>query len=161
MLRVGVALDSMETSAWIASAVERIQASSFARIELVLLGGTATEDRGGFLFRAYEAWDYKRYTWEQDALRRVSVAGALGGVPVAQWAERPDAGPPPGVRDLDVLVDFGAEEPVGPAWPEGPRLGTLRVQSELDFPGWKGRSGALATLQRTGTCASWVRLTGA
>jgi hypothetical protein len=56
MLRVGVALDSLEPSAWIASALERIQAGSFARIELVLLCAAGGAHRSS-IFRAEEARD--------------------------------------------------------------------------------------------------------
>ena len=37
MLRIGIMLDSYVSSAWVAKIIEDIQASSFARIELVVL----------------------------------------------------------------------------------------------------------------------------
>ena len=92
MLRIGVMLDSLETSAWIASILEQIQASDFARIQLVILNTPPTMARPALrkrlqnhwkltLYHRYEEWDYARHRKEPDSRARRNVKDVLQGVP--------------------------------------------------------------------------------
>jgi hypothetical protein len=158
MLRVGVALDSLEPSAWIASALERIQASPFARIELVLLraGGA----RSGFsLFRAYEAWDYRRNRGEQDALAPVSVASVLDRIPRIECEATKGCGAESTAK-LDLLLDFCKDSFLLDA-ANAPRHGVWRLRTDLDFSAAMGRGGSWDALELNPVCAHSLNLAGA
>jgi hypothetical protein len=88
MLRVGVMLDSYVSSAWIARIVQEIQASEFARIELVVLNDlrpslkTNLRRRLKFaFFRLYEQADYWWSRANPDALAATNLTSLLEGVP--------------------------------------------------------------------------------
>jgi hypothetical protein len=78
MLRIGVMLDSLTTSAWVAKIVEDIQASGFADVSLVILNSPAVKQRPSLrkwmtdhwnltLYHRYEQWDYRKYKTDPDA----------------------------------------------------------------------------------------------
>ncbi len=92
MLRIGIMLDSYASSAWVAKIVEDVQASDFARIELVVLNTPPAEKRAAFgkrlrnhwkltLFHRYEQWDYKRNKSALDAKAPFDLAPLLRDVP--------------------------------------------------------------------------------
>ena len=127
MLRIGLLLDSMNSSAWIASLVEQLQASEFARVELVVLNTPPLQVRPPLkkrlqnywksaVYHRYEQWDYKRNKGKADAKAPAALGPLLEGVPVLQVDPRrkgfsdflsdEDVA---AVRaaDLDVLLRFG------------------------------------------------------
>src|SRR5882762_8272136 len=92
MLRIGIALDSYTSSAWIAKVIEDIQSSGFARLELVLLNSDSEQGKSSdltklrnrwrlTLFHLYERWDYRRNKADHDALAATDVSSLLNGVP--------------------------------------------------------------------------------
>jgi len=92
MLRIGIMLDSYVSSAWVAKIIEDIQASSFARIELVVLNtpppvvrlplGKRLRNHWKLtLFHRYEQWDYKRTKTTPDAKASIDLTSLLADVP--------------------------------------------------------------------------------
>jgi hypothetical protein len=92
MLRIGIMLDSYVSSAWVAKIIEDIQASSFARIELVVLNTPPPAVRPPLgkrlgnhwkltLFHRYEQWDYKRNKTTPDAKATADLSPLLADVP--------------------------------------------------------------------------------
>jgi len=78
MLRIGVMLDSLTTSAWVAKIIEDIQASEFAHVSLVILNTPAARQKPSLrkwlkdhwnltLYHRYEHWDYQRGKADSDA----------------------------------------------------------------------------------------------
>ncbi|MCW5800897.1 MAG: hypothetical protein KIT31_00680 [Deltaproteobacteria bacterium] len=101
-LRVGVALDdarSRRAPAWVARAIEYIQASAEARIVAILDRGPPPQP--SVARRAYDALDRRLFRIANDPLAAVAVDDRLAGVPI-DLPER--------ARDhrLDVIIDFGA-----------------------------------------------------
>ena len=92
MLRIGIMLDSYVSSAWVAKTIEDIQASGFARFELVVLNTPPAQERPSFrkrlrnhwkltLYHRYEQWDYKRNKVDLDAKATTDLAPLLHDVP--------------------------------------------------------------------------------
>ncbi|MGH9596789.1 MAG: glucosamine inositolphosphorylceramide transferase family protein [Edaphobacter sp.] len=92
MLRIGIMLDSYVSSAWVAKIIEDIQASGFARIELVVLNTPPPAVRPPLgkrlrnhwkltLFHRYEQWDYKRNKATPDAKASTDLSPLLADVP--------------------------------------------------------------------------------
>lgn len=92
MLRIGIMLDSYVSTAWVAKIVRDIQASEFARIELVVLNTPAPAQKISFskrlksywklsLYHRYEQWDYARNRMQPDAKAAADLSTALDGVP--------------------------------------------------------------------------------
>jgi hypothetical protein len=88
MLRVGVMLDSYVSSAWIAGILKEIQASGFARIELVVLNDARPTLKAKLrrrlkfaFFRLYEHWDYRWSKAHPDALAATDLSSFLENVP--------------------------------------------------------------------------------
>jgi hypothetical protein len=131
MLRVGIALDSYTSSAWVAKVIEDIQSSGFARLELVLLDShseqgkptliTKLRKRGmSTLFHLYERWDYQRNKANHDAMAPTDVSSLLEGVPSisvpSNRKECSDSIPENQLTeirncDLDVIFRFGSRTP--------------------------------------------------
>lgn len=127
MLRVGILLDSYASSAWVASVVEDIQRSEFARIELVVLNTPPPPAAPSFnkrlknywkhaLYNRYEDWDYRRNKMELDAKAPADLSAALRDVPVVTvhpqrkgFTDRIPEDEVEAVRgyQLDVLLRFG------------------------------------------------------
>jgi hypothetical protein len=92
MLRIGIMLDSYVSSAWVAKTIEDIQASGFARIELVVLNTPPVQKTPSLrkrlrnhwnlaLYHRYEQWDYKRNKVEPDAKASTDRSPLLRDVP--------------------------------------------------------------------------------
>jgi hypothetical protein len=92
MLRIGIMLDSYVSSAWVAKTIEDIQASGFARIELVVLNTPPVRETPPLgkrlrnhwkltLYHRYEQWDYKRNKVEPDSKASTDLAPLLRDVP--------------------------------------------------------------------------------
>ena len=92
MLRIGIMLDSYVSSAWVAKTIEDIQASGFARIELVVLNTPPVQARPSLrkrlrnhwkltLYHRYEQWDYKRNKVEPDSKAITDLSPLLRDVP--------------------------------------------------------------------------------
>jgi hypothetical protein len=92
MLRIGIMLDSYASSAWVARIVEDIQASGFAKIELVVLNTPAPPAEVSFkkrlknywklaLYHRYEQWDYERNKTKPDAKAATDLSSLLRDVP--------------------------------------------------------------------------------
>src|SRR5260370_32167491 len=92
MLRIGIMLDSYVSSAWVAKTIEDIQASGFARIELVVLNTPPVQARPSLrkrlrnhwkltLYHRYEQWDYKRNKAEHDSRATTDLSPLLRDVP--------------------------------------------------------------------------------
>jgi hypothetical protein len=78
MLRIGVMLDSLTSSAWVAKIIEDIQVSQFAHVSLVILNTPAAKEKSSLrkwlkdhwnltLYCRYERWDYQKYKADPDA----------------------------------------------------------------------------------------------
>ncbi len=91
MLRIGVMLDSMTGSAWVAKIIEDIQASQFAHVSLVILNSPPVRQKPSFLkwfkdhwnltfYHRYEKWDYQRYKTDPDAKAKCDLSTILGGI---------------------------------------------------------------------------------
>ena len=91
MLRVGILLDSYNSVAWVARIVEDIQASGFARIELVVLNTPPAQVRPPLkirlrnhwqstLYHRYEDWDYRRNKSGDDPKASVDLSSILNEV---------------------------------------------------------------------------------
>jgi hypothetical protein len=92
MLRIGIMLDSYVSSAWVAKTIEDIQASGFARIELVVLNTPPVREKPPLgkrlrnhwkltLYYRYEQWDYKRNKVEPDSKATTDLSPLLRDVP--------------------------------------------------------------------------------
>lgn len=92
MLRIGIMLDSYVSSAWVAKTIEDIQASGFARIELVVLNTPPLRETPALgkrlrnhwkltLYHRYEQWDYKRNKVEPDSRATADLSPLLRDVP--------------------------------------------------------------------------------
>jgi hypothetical protein len=92
MLRIGIMLDSYVSSAWVAKTIEDIQASGFARIELVVLNTPPVRETPPLgkrlrnhwkltLYHRYEQWDYKRNKVEPDSRAITDLSPLLRDVP--------------------------------------------------------------------------------
>jgi hypothetical protein len=92
MLRIGIMLDSLTSSAWVAKIVEDIQASEFAQIELIVLNTPLPQERPPLgkrlrnhwkltLFHRYEQWDYERNKTTPDAKAAADLSPLLGDIP--------------------------------------------------------------------------------
>ena len=92
MLRIGVMLDSLKTSAWVGYILEQIQASDFGQIQLVILNTPAQPAPKPFgkrleaywklaLYSRYEQWDYRRNRTDPDYRAPTDVANLLQTVP--------------------------------------------------------------------------------
>src|SRR5437879_8473693 len=92
MLRIGIMLDSYVSSAWVAKTIEDIQASGFARIELVVLNTPPVRETPPLgkrlrnhwkltLYHRYEQWDYKRNKVEPDSKAATDLSPLLRDVP--------------------------------------------------------------------------------
>ena len=83
-LRIGLMVDSFDLPVWIVSIIDHIRASNFARVELIVVNGIATQRRPGagkrpslpvrawrivsnpkrrskLLYNAYAKWDEGKY----------------------------------------------------------------------------------------------------
>lgn len=95
-LRVGVMLDSLRPSAWVAKILREIQQSGFASIEQVILNDAVRPvSRRSLrqrlrmywthgLYNRYSRWDYKRYRTKPDAFESVDVAELLRDVEIVK-----------------------------------------------------------------------------
>lgn len=92
MLRIGIMLDSLTTSAWVEKIIEDIQGSDFARVTLVILNTPAPKQKPSFrkrlknhwnltLYHRYEQWDYNKYKVDKDAKASRDLSTLLNGVP--------------------------------------------------------------------------------
>jgi hypothetical protein len=88
MLRIGIMLDSYVSSAWVAKTIEDIQASGFARIELVVLNTPPVRETPPLgkrlrnhwkltLYHRYEQWDYQRNKVEPDSRATADLSPLL------------------------------------------------------------------------------------
>jgi hypothetical protein len=95
MLRIGLMLDSYVTSAWVGKIVEDIQASDFARVELVILNtpmpakSLSLRERVRAHWRLtayhrYEQWDYQRNRGKNDAKASLDLSDRLREVAVVK-----------------------------------------------------------------------------
>jgi hypothetical protein len=103
-LRIGLMLDSFNLPAWITSILDHVQASNFARIELIVLNGIAVQKpaaarkrpplpvrawrlisnhrrRKKLLFNIYEKWEEKKYRPANNPLLTHDYSGRLSGIP--------------------------------------------------------------------------------
>src|SRR5579875_3918323 len=87
-LRVGIALPSSMSQAWVVSLLGRIQQSCYAHVSVVLLPPSNTSpsqrlfSRKGWsraLFRRYEQWDQSRNLSAKSALAPADAAAVLNG----------------------------------------------------------------------------------
>jgi hypothetical protein len=94
MLRIGIMLDSYVSSAWVAKIIEDIQASGFAKVELVVLNTPPPppsqkpslrkriRDHWKLtLYHRYEQWDYDRNKTTPDAKASADLTSMLRDVP--------------------------------------------------------------------------------
>jgi hypothetical protein len=94
MLRIGIMLDSYASSAWVAKTIEDIQASGFAKVNLVVLNTPPAPSTGKpslkkrirdhwklTLYYRYEQWDYKRNKTAPDAKANVDLTSLLRDIP--------------------------------------------------------------------------------
>jgi hypothetical protein len=100
-LRIGIIIDSFVQPRWVRRSLEKVLASTVARIELV---GKVDQqdDRSSLLYKLYNRVD--RSLFEADALELVSVEDLLDGVAVGEELEQIKA------AGLDVLINFGPKE---------------------------------------------------
>jgi hypothetical protein len=85
-LRIGVMLDSLRTTAWVAKILRDIPQSEFATLDLVILNDAARPALRPSLpqrlrnywihglYNRYSRWDYNRYRMKPDAFETVDVA---------------------------------------------------------------------------------------
>jgi hypothetical protein len=92
MLRIGVMLDSLTTSAWVTKIIEDIQASEFAHVSLVILNTPPAKQKPSLrkwlkdhwnltLYHRYEQWDYQRYKADPDAKAKCDLSTILSEAP--------------------------------------------------------------------------------
>lgn len=161
MLRCGVVLDSLKPSAWVARIVNEIQSEGLAEIVLVLLDQAAAEgERGSWLFRKYEQWDYRRSRAEQDALAPTDVSRALSAVPTLLLARSGNLGERATAEvraaNLDVVLDLGRRALYRKL--DGPVSGVWRVRHDLDFYGSDGDINGWEALERGAATESVVEV---
>jgi hypothetical protein len=88
MLRIGVMLDSLTTSAWVAKIIEDIQASQFAQVSLVILNSPPAKQKSSVrkwlkdhwnltFYHRYEQWDYQKYKADPDAKAKCDLSTIL------------------------------------------------------------------------------------
>jgi hypothetical protein len=88
MLRIGVMLDSLTTSAWVARIIEDIQASEFAQVSVVILNTPQPKQKSSFpqwlkdlwkltLYHRYEQRDYQRCKADPDAKAPFDLSAVL------------------------------------------------------------------------------------
>jgi len=113
-LRIGVALDSYNISAWIARIIEDFVNADFLDVVLVILPRSEREAGNGsgasWLFRKYAEWDGRRGPFEDDPLSIVDVSSHLADVPAANLAQ-PDGVDELLAYSLDVLIWLASPEP--------------------------------------------------
>ena len=90
MLRVGVMIDSLTTSAWVAKIIEDIKESDFSDISLVIINDSEVNQPslqksmvGRWdlkLFHHYERWDYEKYKTSPDAMAPRDLSIILSGI---------------------------------------------------------------------------------
>jgi hypothetical protein len=91
MLRIGIMLDSLTTSAWVAKIIEDIQTSQFASVSLVILQTPPAKQKPVLrewlkdhwslsLYGRYEKWDYQKHKADPDAKAPYDLSTILGGV---------------------------------------------------------------------------------
>ena len=127
MLRIGIMLDSLMSSAWVAKIIQDIQASGYGRVELVVMNtppAAKEKDLPGRiqsywrlgLYNRYEQWDYNRNRGKLDARASTDLSALLANVPVVtvhpQRKGYTDRLPDDELelirgRNLDVLLRFG------------------------------------------------------
>lgn len=124
-IRVGILLDSLTVSAWVARIIDDIQRSAFAEVALVVVNQTPhrprsvrrlVEERDRLLYDLYTTLDARLFRVPHDPFRRCDVERSLAGVPVlAVMPERTkhaDYFPADALRairaaELDVALRFG------------------------------------------------------
>lgn len=122
-LRVGLVLDSLTPPRWVRRVVEQIQASSYARIVVVVVdepvrrSGRRRHTAWGreLLYQLYTRLDDRLFGRPGDALDRCSITNLLSGVPVlaSPVLESECGGWPPAMRarllecSLDVVLALG------------------------------------------------------
>lgn len=127
-LRIGIMVDSLKATRWVAKIVADIQASSFAQVVLVVRNSTPTVARKRTwrqrlkiywtrsLFERYRRWDRRRYRAELDAFDEADLTELLKNAPVLPvqpiskgFVDRFAAEDTARVREanLDVLFRFG------------------------------------------------------
>lgn len=116
-LRIGIALDSYNVSAWIGRVLDDLLAADFLEIVTVVLIQAPVQQEDGhrsWLFRKYQAWDDRRGAGENDPLAPVDVADRLRGVAALTieltWTG-PEAAAEVRARDLDVLLWLAPRTP--------------------------------------------------
>lgn len=76
-LRVGLLLDSLILPRSSAEVVEQIQASNFARLELLVLNTATPDQESSWLYRAYERWDLRHLGEREDPTAPVDCSERL------------------------------------------------------------------------------------
>ena len=117
MLRVGIMLDSYQTSAWKSRLIQCIQSGGFARITLLLLNSrsssdlpsvrpTSTTSKDAWLFRLYEEWDYRRNKEAYDSLAPADLTSLIGDL-VSPHSRDPSMKE----EAVDVILNLGSAAP--------------------------------------------------
>jgi hypothetical protein len=92
MLRIGIMLDSVTSTAWVGKIIQDIQSSGFADVALVIINTPVPEAKPKLsrrlqeiwkysLYFRYEQWDYRRHREEPDAKAELDVSELLRDVP--------------------------------------------------------------------------------
>ena len=124
VLRLALVIDGFVLPRFLATAVEEIQRSSFARVELVVRRDPAPSPaRSGRLVEWYLRADSRRRGAGDDPLEIVDCRALLGTVPVVQAAKSIDA-----LRSssIDVVLDLSSQPPDA-ALADGARHGVWTV----------------------------------
>ena len=127
-LRIGVMLDSLRTTAWVAKILRDIKQSEFATLEVVVLNDAVRLlAKPSFrqrlrnywihgLYNRYSQWDYKRYRTKPDAFEAVDVSELVDGSEIVRvkpiqkgFVDRFSAADISRVQEagLDVVFRFG------------------------------------------------------
>lgn len=121
MLRVGIVLDSFQSSEWKARIIEGLESSGLATIKVVFIVGPVSAAQSRF-FEHYERWDRLRHAEGEDAsaTRDLSISLASCTV-ITSSANLPTA------AELDILLDL-SDRPLSRTAAASPRFGIWYLQ---------------------------------
>jgi len=122
MLRVGIVLDSVQSSEWKARLIEELESRGLARIEVAFINDSVSASQSR-LFSYYERWDRLRRSGGQDALEAHDLTGLLRTHTIVYLRNIV----PPLTPELDVLLDL-CDRPLSHTLGASPRLGTWYLQ---------------------------------
>jgi hypothetical protein len=127
-IRVGVALDGPDVSAWIAWLLDELRARDDVTLALAVMHDAEPTTPCPALFRLYEALDRRAFRSQPDAAAPVDASAALADVPVL----RGDGAIADAVRRhrLDVLVELGSAVPPADV-AAAPRLGAWSIRHDV------------------------------